>query len=66
MEKQLLSRLELKANAYAQSFDQDGEARSEYKIDVSGVIELYRDYIIPLTKEVEVRIIFADDCPRRG
>ena len=34
----------------------DGEPRSdEAKIDVDGVVELYENYIIPLTKEVEVR-----------
>lgn len=27
------------------------------KIDVEGVVELYEDYIIPLTKEVEVRVL---------
>ena len=43
---------------YAQDFAPDGEPQGDAaKIDVDGVVELYESYIIPLTKEVEVRLI---------
>lgn len=58
VEKKLLQRLRKKADFYALNFNPDGEplpADSPRKIDVDGVVELYEDYIIPLTKEIEVR-----------
>ncbi|THH29122.1 hypothetical protein EUX98_g5080 [Antrodiella citrinella] len=55
VEKRLLQRLRKKALVYAQDFAPDGEPQGgEAKIDVDGVVELYENYIIPLTKEVEV------------
>ncbi|KAH8104769.1 chorismate mutase [Cristinia sonorae] len=55
VEKRLLQRLRKKALVYAQDFAPDGEPKGgEAKIDVDGVVELYENYIIPLTKEVEV------------
>ena len=57
VERRLLQRLRKKALVYAQDFAPDGEPNgSATKIDVDGVVELYENYIIPLTKEVEVRI----------
>ena len=61
VERKLLQRLRKKASTYAQEFSSDGDAISNShlngsaKIDVDGVVELYESYIIPLTKEVEVR-----------
>ncbi|KAH0832110.1 chorismate mutase [Lanmaoa asiatica] len=60
VERKLLSRLRKKASIYAQEFNPDGDAianshaNGTAKIDVDGVVELYENYIIPLTKEVEV------------
>ncbi|KAH7922948.1 chorismate mutase [Leucogyrophana mollusca] len=60
VELRLLQRLRKKAATYAQDFAPDGEAiagshlNGNAKIDVDGVVELYENYIIPLTKEVEV------------
>jgi chorismate mutase len=60
VEKKLLLRLRKKAATYAQDFTPDGDAvkdsvtNGSAKIDVDGVVELYENYIIPLTKEVEV------------
>lgn len=65
VEKKLLQRLRKKADIYALNFNPDGEplsADSPRKIDVDGVVELYEDYIIPLTKEVEVRIFIVTGC----
>ena len=61
VERKLLLRLRKKASIYAQEFNPDGDAIANShasgtaKIDVDGVVELYENYIIPLTKEVEVR-----------
>lgn len=63
VEKNLLLRLQKKAATYAQDIV-EGDAPSNgmngkaNKIDVDGVVDLYESYIIPLTKEVEVRISF--------
>ncbi|KAF9221568.1 chorismate mutase [Gyrodon lividus] len=60
VERKLLLRLRKKAATYAQEFNPDGDAitnshlNASAKIDVDGVVELYENYIIPLTKEVEV------------
>jgi chorismate mutase len=59
VERRLLIRLRKKAMLYAQDFASDGEllpdCTSKGKIDVDCVVDLYESYIIPLTKEVEVR-----------
>ncbi|KAI0076355.1 chorismate mutase [Panus rudis PR-1116 ss-1] len=55
VERRLLERLRKKALVYAQGFTPDGEPSGQpSKIDVDGVVELYENYIIPLTREVEV------------
>ena len=58
VEKRLLLRLGKKAATYAQDIV-DGDSNDvnfkANKIDVDGVVDLYESYIIPLTKEVEVR-----------
>ena len=60
VERRLLQRLRKKAALYATNFTPDGEPALDdaaaRKIDVDGVVELYEHYIIPLTKEVEVRL----------
>lgn len=73
VERVLLQRVRNKTCTYAQGFGNDGRpllsgaqngdskaAADAYsaKIDVDGVVDLYEHYIIPLTKEVEVRIPF--------
>lgn len=52
-----MQRLRKKATLYAQDLAADGSPNQDGtgKIDVDGVVELYEHYIIPLTKEVEVR-----------
>lgn len=60
VERKLLLRLRKKAATYAQEFSPDGDAMSNghvsanAKIDVDGVVGLYENHIIPLTREVEV------------
>ncbi|TFY63897.1 hypothetical protein EVG20_g6139 [Dentipellis fragilis] len=57
VERRLLQRLRKKATLYAQDVGPDGEPLRDasIKIEVDGVVDLYESYIIPLTKEVEVR-----------
>lgn len=70
VERKLLIRLQKKAATYAQDIGIDTEilpdgspkisgygVNGSAKIDVDGVVDLYESYIIPLTKEVEVRIV---------
>jgi chorismate mutase len=63
VERRLLVRLRKKAMLYAQDFASDGEplpnCTSKGKIDVECVVDLYESYIIPLTKEIEVRGHFS-------
>ncbi|KAI0594382.1 chorismate mutase [Biscogniauxia sp. FL1348] len=56
VEKQVLARLGLKARTYGtdpstSSPDSDG------KINVEAVVSMYRDFVIPITKEVEVEYL---------
>lgn len=65
VEQKLLLRLQKKAATYAQDFadgDQSsnrtgGKLNGHGKIDVDGVVDLYESYIIPLTKEIEVKCL---------
>ena len=62
VERQLLLRLQKKATTYSEDVVSDSElpvnGKCSRKIDVDGVVDLYESYIIPLTKEVEVRSAF--------
>ena len=65
VERRLLQRLRKKATVYAQDLAADGSPNQDGmgKIDVDGVVELYEHYIIPLTKEVEVRFCSSGSFP---
>ena len=58
VEAKLLVRLRNKANIYGGEFDGDGKIVQEStgmgKIDVERIVGMYRDHVIPLTKDVEV------------
>lgn len=56
VEKVLLKRVENKARSYGSDITVDG-VREVYKVDPAKIAEMYRDFIIPLTKEVEVEYI---------
>jgi chorismate mutase len=50
-------RLANKARIYGGEFDSEGrivESEEARKLDIEGVVGMYRDYVIPLTKDVEV------------
>lgn len=55
VERALLLRLRKKASVYAQDLNPADASNGTPKIDVDEVVELYENYIIPLTKQVEVR-----------
>ena len=57
VEARLLVRLANKAKIYGGEFDSEGrivESEGARKIDIEGVVGMYRDHVIPLTKDVEV------------
>ncbi|KAG2223972.1 hypothetical protein INT45_013429, partial [Circinella minor] len=55
VEKKLLERLRRKALAYGQTMDQEEEGTNRnLKIPVQLVVDMYEQWVIPLTKEVEV------------
>lgn len=71
VEAALLVRLARKAALYGQDVDANGnpvvqEGAASLKVDVDQVVKLYRDYIIPLTKDVEVRLLLPYSSGRRG
>ncbi|KAI9750870.1 MAG: hypothetical protein M4579_006276 [Chaenotheca gracillima] len=55
VEKKVLERLRLKAKTYGT--DPSIEADAGGKINVEAVVAMYKDYVIPLTKEVEVEYL---------
>ena len=55
MEAALLKRLERKARHYGQDESQGGSLH-DMKVDPEVVVRMYRDHVIPLTKQVEVSI----------
>jgi len=55
VEKTVLQRLGLKARTYGTDPSIGAEAPS--KINVDAVVKMYKDFVIPLTKEVEVEYL---------
>lgn len=56
VEKKLLKRVENKARSYGSDITVEG-TRAVFKVDPKKIAEMYQDFIIPLTKEVEVDYI---------
>jgi chorismate mutase len=59
VEAALLVRLGNKANIYGQELGPDGKFvanKEAVRIDTEEVVGLYRDWVIPLTKDVEVGV----------
>ncbi|KAG0735474.1 hypothetical protein G6F23_011567 [Rhizopus arrhizus] len=55
VEEQVLERLRRKALVYGQTLDEEQEGTSKHlRIPVELVVDLYKRWVIPLTKEVEV------------
>jgi chorismate mutase len=60
VEEAIRKRVEMKAKTYAQEVTvnvEEDEAEPVYKIEPSLVADLYGDWIMPLTKEVQVEYL---------
>jgi len=57
VEKKVLERLRLKANTYGTDPSVESGKTNVVKIDADAVVAMYKDYVIPLTKEVEVEYL---------
>ncbi|KAF2129462.1 chorismate mutase [Dothidotthia symphoricarpi CBS 119687] len=55
VEKQVLERLRLKSKTYGT--DPDSGADGQSKVNADAVVAMYKDWVIPLTKEVEVEYL---------
>ena len=56
VEAQVLARLELKARTYGRD-PSDSNADGPGKINAAAVVSMYKDFVIPLTKDVEVEYL---------
>lgn len=56
VEKQVLARLELKARTYGRD-PSDNNTDGPGKINAQAVVSMYKDFVIPLTKDVEVEYL---------
>ncbi|KAF4636281.1 hypothetical protein G7Y89_g1797 [Cudoniella acicularis] len=61
VEKKVLERLRLKARTYGTDPSIDGEGPA--KINVDAVVDMYKDFVIPLTKVVEVEYLMQRLIP---
>lgn len=57
VEKKVLERLKLKAQTYGTDPSLGADAGDQGKINVEAVVSMYEDFVIPLTKEVEVEYL---------
>jgi len=57
VEKKVLERLKLKAQTYGRDPSVDLDSGDQSKINVDAVVSMYKDFVIPLTKEVEVEYL---------
>jgi len=57
VEKKVLERLKLKAQTYGTDPSIGAEKGDQVKINVDAVVSMYEDFVIPLTKEVEVEYL---------
>lgn len=57
VEEQIFERLRLKALTYGRDPSETKGTESHVKIDVDAVASMYKEYVIPLTKEVEVEYL---------
>lgn len=62
VEQQVLERLRLKVQTYGRD-PITMEENNATKIDVEAVVSMYRDYVIPLTKEVEIEYLMQRLLP---
>lgn len=63
VEQQVLDRLRLKAETYGKDPSTLGGIEQPVKINVDAVVSMYKDFVIPLTKEVEVEYLMQRLLP---
>lgn len=57
-EDRVVARVRAKAATFGQDLDEGGAAKdAQYKVEPALVAELYRDWVMPLTKEVQVQYL---------
>ncbi|KAG6040900.1 hypothetical protein E4U41_006748 [Claviceps citrina] len=57
VERSVLARLRLKAQTYGKDPSMPDGTEEHVRIDVDAVVSMYEDFVIPLTKEVEVEYL---------
>ncbi|ORY64985.1 chorismate mutase [Pseudomassariella vexata] len=57
VEEQVLKRLALKVQTYGTDPSMNGSSENAGKINVEKVVSMYKDFVIPITKEVEVEYL---------
>ena len=66
-QERVLRRVRRKASIFGQDIwaddDAPAEVRSQLKLDPEAIVSLYRDFVIPLTKEAEARASPSPDLP---
>jgi chorismate mutase len=63
VEKQVLDRLRLKVETYGKDPSLLEGVEQPIKINVDAVVSMYKDFVIPLTKEVEVEYLMQRLIP---
>jgi chorismate mutase len=63
VEKQVLERLRLKAMTYGKDPSVAEGTEGHAKINVEAVVAMYKDFVIPLTKDVEVEYLMQRLIP---
>lgn len=63
VEKTVLERLRLKAQTYGTDPGNPQGSKGVSKINVDAVVSMYKDFVIPLTKEVEVEYLMQRLIP---
>ncbi|KAI5795060.1 chorismate mutase-like protein [Geopyxis carbonaria] len=68
VEEQVLKRLELKARGYGVDPSAKLPSQEATKINVDAVVNMYRDWVIPMTKEVEIDYLLQrlDPVPNKN
>lgn len=54
VEDKLLERIFVKASTYGQDIDGSGSKISNFKVKPQVIVDLYKNYLIPITKDIEV------------
>ena len=57
VEAKVQERVEKKARTYGQEVDTDGSCSPQFKIEPALIAKLYGDWVMPLTKKVQVQYL---------